>query len=254
MPRLFSPLHRRHLLNGYILVVNQLFGGNKNTSLGGNVKYGENGHTGIDIKTTRAHNYEGKNLKWKNDHWEGKYEREARDQIEANGRIPILASMPGRIEYRLNPDKETQGWGVYITADPETEEGQTVQYRLLYWHIEAPSHDLNVYKPKEESFLRNLAFIIMNKRPRVTVGEEVATAGNNGMSTGPHLHFQLEKRTKGGLIWSGWTPIDPIPFFADSSFVIQEQEQSGLGLKFHMGKLISEEQFKSLTLNWAKYE
>lgn len=254
MPKLSCPILKKHLLNGHLLVVNQLFGANKDTTLdGGKVSYGVAGHTGIDIKTTRPFSYEPVNLVWKEDHWEGSVRRVNREKIEANGRIPLIASMDGMLEYYFNPNKQAQGWGIYLTADAEIEDGKTVQYRLLYYHVEAAEHNIGVYETKAESVLRKIAQMIVEKRPRVKRGEKIGVAGDNGMSTGPHLHFQLEKRTKKGLIWGSWSPIDPVPYItADSDIVVQEQEQSALGLKFYRGKLISDAEYTSLTQKWPK--
>lgn len=41
---------------------------------------------------------------------------------------------------------------------------------------------------------------------RVLAGDQVATMGNNGFSTGPHLHFEVQL--------NGAERIDPVPWLA----------------------------------------
>ena len=48
--------------------------------------------------------------------------------------------------------------------------------------------------------------IIAPTGTRVTAGQEIATIGNRGQSTGPHLHFE---------VWAnGKDKIDPLPWLA----------------------------------------
>lgn len=41
---------------------------------------------------------------------------------------------------------------------------------------------------------------------RVSAGQKIASIGNEGQSTGPHLHFEIKP--------DGQTPVDPVPWFA----------------------------------------
>ena len=48
---------------------------------------------------------------------------------------------------------------------------------------------------------------------RVTAGQQIAQIGNEGFSTGPHLHFEIHP--------DGVTPVDPVPWFAQAGIRIQ---------------------------------
>lgn len=46
----------------------------------------------------------------------------------------------------------------------------------------------------------------------VTAGQQIATMGNRGKSTGPHLHFEIRQNES--------TPIDPVTWFADQGITV----------------------------------
>lgn len=48
---------------------------------------------------------------------------------------------------------------------------------------------------------------------RVTAGEQIATIGNEGRSTGPHLHFEMRP--------GGGSPVDPVTWFADQGITVR---------------------------------
>ena len=47
----------------------------------------------------------------------------------------------------------------------------------------------------------------MSVGQRVTAGEQIAEMGNEGQSTGPHLHFEVRP--------GGGNAIDPVPWLKD---------------------------------------
>ncbi len=51
---------------------------------------------------------------------------------------------------------------------------------------------------------------------RVQAGEQIADVGNEGQSTGPHLHFEVHPS---GAMYSG--AVDPVPWMASRGVVIR---------------------------------
>lgn len=231
--KLRIPISPEYLWNGNICLINQLFGENKNATLSGGVSYGPQGHTGIDFKTTGRWKYERGGLwkmsedgRWLSGHWV----KDQRTKEEENGRIPLYAMHDGKLSLVLNPDKERQGWGLYVTAEPCTD----VQYRTLYWHIETPW----------QSLMRFDGMIWKTiKRDWVRAGGVVAIAGNNGMSNGPHVHVELQKREMYRGNWGEWQKIDPMPYLTESTDVVY-QRNYGMSDSdwFYMGKKITREE------------
>lgn len=55
-------------------------------------------------------------------------------------------------------------------------------------------------KPGLYGIVAHLSHVKVKKGQRVTAGQVVALSGNTGNSTGPHLHFEVQKRR----YWGGW--------------------------------------------------
>lgn len=154
-------------------------------------------YQGWDFKT------KGK-YKWKQSY--GDLVKVERTDLEKNGRIPLVASFAGVITPKLYDDKQGLGWGIYLTADTEIEEGKTVQYRAIYWHIESLWSKLGSFTGSIKKILR---------RERVRSGAIIAVGGNNGKSTGPHLHFGIQKRTLLNGSWTKWEYQNPRGLMTD---------------------------------------
>ena|SRR3990167_600694 len=196
--QLRCPIQRFYLNNAYTCVINQLYGENPNAFF-----YGPEGHTGIDFKTTGQ-------VKFLRHFGDWKVER--REGFEVIGRIPIVACHDGTLVTSLHDDKKGYGWGIYVVAEPEESAGVEVQYRTLYWHIETPWSSLASFAGAVNKTLRRI---------KVRAGAIIAIGGNNGKSTGPHLHLSLHKRSKVGGQWTSWYRINPMSFFNDSDILYQ---------------------------------
>lgn len=199
------PVSKRFMYLGVRCMINQLFGDSKNRLF-----YGPEGHTGIDFKTTGDWKYRRDNMS------KTGWTPITRTPFEEQGRVPLFACHDGEVQTVLYDNKQGLGWGLYVTADPTTENGQEVQYRTLYWHIETPWASLDFFKGTIKTIAELVK--IFNKR-RVLAGAIVAIGGNNGMSTGPHLHLALDRRKKVNGVWSSWQRINPMPYFRDNDVV-----------------------------------
>lgn len=216
-----SPIQRQHLSNGKVCLVNQLFGENKNSLF-----YGPLGHSGADLRTVGIWEFKPYNQKFVNGKWEGNWIQQKRDVHEQQGRIPLVACHDGTIRLILQENKQKSGWGLYVESEPMQEEGKTVQYRTLYWHIESPWRTLKPF----------LGYV-MTKVIDFTVkrGQPLAIAGNNGKSTGPHVHLELQRRKKIGDSWGAWVLLDPMKHFDDEDIVYSDIDDKGHERFFYKG-------------------
>ncbi|APU15073.1 MULTISPECIES: M23 family metallopeptidase [Actinoalloteichus] len=87
--------------------------------------------------------------------------------------------------------------GTVINAGPATGFGQWVR-------VQAPDGTITVYG-HVESFTAAVG-------QQVAAGEQIATVGNRGQSTGPHLHFEVQV---------GGQKIDPQPWLAERGITLQ---------------------------------
>lgn len=240
MIKLFSPIMKRYQWEARTCMLTQLYGENKNRLF-----YGPKGHGGVDFKTKARWKYKRDNRVPT-----GWVESE-RTPEEAMGRIPIVACHKGTLSTILYDNKQKMGWGVKVTADPFTDDrGTTWQYYTLYWHIETPWRSLRQFRWKDAiKSISDLIKIFNNKR--VNRGAIIAIGGNNGKSTGPHLHLSLRRRYKDPSgKWTRWEEIDPMPHFADRETVYHRYYGPGFSDWFYQGTQVSREQvneiFKSI--------
>lgn len=197
------PIPKRFMWNGKLCQVNQWFGQNKNS-----LWYGPKGHQGIDFKTNNGYT---KYVRHKGG-W--KLAPEGKTVQEAKGRIPILACHDGTLRTVLYDAKQKMGWGMYVTAEPK----DNVQYRTLYWHIETPWGSMRNFRG-HVGLIGQLRTLFNGKRVRK--GSVIAISGNNGNSSGPHLHLALDKREKVGGRWSKWYRVNPMPYVRDKDVIAQ---------------------------------
>jgi len=227
------PIHRNYINGGIICELTQLFGENKNALF-----YGAEGHTGIDFAT------QGEWLFRKT----GKgFVKEQRTEQEKDGRIPLVACHSGTLTAVLSDDKQGQGWGIYCTSEPIQEENKLVQYRTLYWHIETPWASL-------QRFWKVIEVIKNLRRTKVVTGSIIAIAGNNGLSTGPHLHLSLDKRVKNNFGWTSWERIDPMPYFDDTEIVYHMWYGGADEKSFDKGVEVTREEFNKRIEEIKKFQ
>lgn len=214
----------RYMLDAKNCMINQLFGENKNALF-----YGAEGHTGIDFKTTGAWEYTRDNREptgWR------KIEK---DKYEDDGRIPIVACHDGEVRLVLYDDKQGMGWGLYVTAEPKDGE----QIRTLYWHIETPWRSLQSFSGFVDT-IKNLLSAFSSRT--VKAGETIAIGGDNGMSTGPHIHLSLDRRVRNGGVWSDWKRIDPMPYFDEPTAYAQRYYGKNNSTYWYQGKEVTKAQ------------
>jgi murein DD-endopeptidase MepM/ murein hydrolase activator NlpD len=89
--------------------------------------------------------------------------------------------------------------GVVLKAGPASGFGLAV-------YIQHENGDVSLYGHMEQ--------ILVKEGQVVHAGDTIALLGNNGQSTGPHLHFEVHQ---GGL---NGPPIDPIPWLKDRGVTI----------------------------------
>ena len=81
------------------------------------------------------------------------------------------------------------GYGLYIVIDHGIG-SDGYKYMTLYGHLSSATVKVGQVVAK---------------------GQQIALSGNSGFSTGPHLHFEIDKAKNGKMI-----SIDPMQYFADS--------------------------------------
>lgn len=66
--------------------------------------------------------------------------------------------------------------------------------------------------------------ILVRPGTRVEPGDAIATVGDTGWTTGPHLHYEIRRRTG-----SGWTAVDPRDYMLDRPLEDRDRPPPGRG-------------------------
>lgn len=241
--KIYCPIPKKYLNLGSICILTQLYGENKNALF-----YGPEGHTGLDFRTQVQDVWESVDWEWTETgddlvryHWgkNAKVRRVPAERFETQGRIQLLAAHDGVVTTVLHADKERSGWGIYITAEPDGDR----QYRSLYWHIETPWSSLG----KFWGTIQGIIELVKNFTGRqVKTGQIVAIGGNNGLSTGPHLHYELQMRKKrNDGSWGSWERLNPIEYFADHDVLYQDYNMTS-SRYFYRGKELTQSEAKKV--------
>lgn len=251
--KLRCPIHRDFLDGGEIAIISQLFEENY-----GN--YAKGFHGALDFPTRG-------NWKWKPNVPEDNFDRVERDEHEKNGRITVVAAHDGMMTLSLHPDKERKGWGLFIT-DKGT---STEQWRTLYWHIELPWDSVrSVAHPYDNvadatpqpdgTFNYNISdgeiseLFQLYQGKKVKAGSVIAIAGDNGYSSGPHVHFGLQRKTRPSekAQWGDWVDIDPIEHFDDKKVIYQKYVGFSNPVRYwYRGKEVSSAEAKAIRASFT---
>ena len=106
------------------------------------------------------------------------HEHEGQDLMAAHG-TPVVAPLAGTVAFVQNQPSGA-GWHVVLDAD----DGRS----LFFAHLKAGS-------------------VPVTAGQRVSAGTQIAQVGSTGLSTGPHLHFEI---WEGGWRHKGGRPVDPL--------------------------------------------
>lgn len=104
----------------------------------------------------------------------------------ANDGTKIYAAQAGTVDYIGQAD----GFGQWIVVDHPTEAGSGTTVYGHMWDAHATG---------------------LQQGEKVSAGQHIAYVGNNGDSSGPHLHFEVHP-----TVWKRRSQIDPQPWLADA--------------------------------------
>jgi murein DD-endopeptidase MepM/ murein hydrolase activator NlpD len=99
--------------------------------------------------------------------------------VRTGGHPPVLAAADGLVEVATTSYHQNEGYGTVVILDHGS------GFKTVYAHLDS---------------------LMARKGQRVTGGQTVGILGSTGVSTGPHLHFE---------VWQGGQPLDPARFVVE---------------------------------------
>jgi bla regulator protein BlaR1 len=99
--------------------------------------------------------------------------------VRTNGNPPVAAAADGRVEVATTRYHENEGYGTVVILNHGN------GFETVYAHLDS---------------------LAVEEGQRVTTGQVVGIVGSTGVSTGPHLHFE---------VWQDGEPLDPARFVVE---------------------------------------
>jgi murein DD-endopeptidase MepM/ murein hydrolase activator NlpD len=120
------------------------------------------------------------------------------------------------------------GTEIYCTADGVVEESD---WMGGYGKVVIVDHGYG-YK----TLYAHCSDLIVNKGQKVKRGQVIARVGSTGMSTGPHLHYEVRRKTRkdGRVVYE---PVDPVNYFFND--LTPEEYQRIIELAAHANQMMS---------------
>ena len=166
-----------------------------------------------DLKLDDSHNH----------HPESNYRELEKDHITGYNiasipsQIPVSGYLTQKIE--LSSDFKTNNhYGIDISAVEGTPVTASAGGLVIFsgWSYDLGNHIILYHGDGYFTQYGHLQDMIVEARESVSLGEAIAHVGNTGISSGPHLHFE---------IWREGTVLDPLKFFP-------QYEQKDLSVDF----------------------
>jgi murein DD-endopeptidase MepM/ murein hydrolase activator NlpD len=99
--------------------------------------------------------------------------------VRTHGNPPVAAAADGRVAVATTRYRENEGYGTVVILNHGN------GFETVYAHLDS---------------------LAVEEGQRVTAGQVVGIVGSTGVTTGPHLHFE---------VWQNGKPIDPARFVAE---------------------------------------
>jgi len=123
---------------------------------------------------------------------------------------PTYIPVEGKITQYFSPKDDVTGIG-HFGIDLSAKEGSVISAAgdgiVLFanWTVEAGNQIIIDHQNGYISFYKHNARLLVQERMFVYQGQPIALLGNSGLSSAPHLHFE---------IWKNYVPIDPLTLWS----------------------------------------